>query len=82
MFDLVTIFLTTVSAAFIAVRFYRAIDGWQGFRHPLVGHQKKPSKMSLKALLGLISRISEPKQEAKTARLRSPKNGVEAPWGW
>ena len=76
MLDLVTLFLITFSVAFIAVRFYRAIVGWQGFRQPLVGQQNKPSKMSLTSL------ISEPKQKAKTVRLRSPKNGVKAPWGW
>jgi hypothetical protein len=81
MLDLVTLFLITFSAAFIAVRFYRAVVGWQGFRQPLVGQQNNPSKMSLKAQLE-YSLISEPKQKAKTVRLRSPKNGVKAPWGW
>ena len=76
MLALVTIFLITFSAAFITVRFYRALDGWQGSRQTLGGQQNKPSKMSLTSL------ISEPKQKAKTVRLRSPKNGVEAPWGW
>lgn len=82
MLELVTIFLITFSAAFISVRFYRAVSGWQGFRQPLVGQQNKPSKMSLKTQLGFLSLISEPKQIAKTVRLRSPKNGVKAPWGW
>ena len=80
MLDLVTIFLITFSAAFITVRFYRAVDGWQGSRQPLVGQQNKPSKISLKAQLGSL--IFEPTQKAKTVRLRSPKNGVKAPWGW
>ena len=80
MLELVTLFLITFSVAFITVRFYRAVNGWQGFKQPLVGQQNKPSKMSLKAQLGLL--ISEPKQKAKTVRLRSPKNGVKAPWGW
>ena len=82
MLELVTILLITFSAAFITVRFYRAVNGWQGFRQPLVGQQNKPSKMSLKAQLGFLSLISEPKQKAKIVRLRSPKNGVKAPWGW
>jgi hypothetical protein len=82
MLDLVKIFLITLSAAFIAVRFYRAVDGWQGFRQPLVGQQNKPSKISLKAQLGFISLIFEPKQKGKTVRLRSATNGVKAPWGW
>ena len=82
MLELVTIFLITFSVAFIVVRLYRAVDGWQGFRKPLAGQQKVPSKMSLKAQLGFISLISEPKQKSKTVRLRSPKNGVKAPWGW
>jgi len=80
MLGLVTIFLITFSVAFIAVRFYRAIDGWQGSRQALVGQQNKASKMSLMAQLGLL--ISEPKQKAKTVRLRSPGNAVKAPWGW
>ena len=82
MLELVTIFLITFSAAFVIVRFYRAVDGWQGFRQPLVGQQNKPSKMSLKSQLGFMSLIFEPKQKAKTVRLRSPKNVVKAPWGW
>ena len=82
MLELVTILLITFSAAFITVRLYRAVNGWQGFRQPLVGQQNKPSKMSLKAQLGFLSLISEPKQKAKIVRLRSPKNGVKAPWGW
>ena len=80
MLAIVTIVLITFSAAFITIRFYRAVDGWQGSKQLLVGQQNKPSKMSLKAQLGLL--ISEPRQKAKTVRLRSPKNGVKAPWGW
>ena len=81
MLDLVTLFLITLLAAFIAIRIYRAIVGWQGFRQPLVGQQNEPSKMSLRAQLE-YSLISGPKQKAKTVRLLSPKNGVKAPWGW
>ena len=80
MFALVTILLITFSAAFITVRFYRAVEGRQGSRQLLVGQQNKPSKLSLKAQLGIL--ISEPKQKAKAVRLRSPENGVKAPWGW
>ena len=80
MLTIVTILLITFSAAFITIRFYRAIDGWQGSKQLLVGKQNKPSKKSLKAQLGLL--ISEPRQKAKTVRLRSPKNEVKAPWGW
>ena len=49
MLDLFTHFLYTFLTAFIAVRFYRAVDGWQGFRQPAVWQQNKPSYMSLKA---------------------------------
>ena len=80
MFALVILFLITFSAAFIAIRFYRAVDGWQVSKQLCVGQQNKPSKMSLKEQLGLL--ISEPKQKAKTVRLSSPGNGVKAPWGW
>jgi len=83
MLDLVTHFLFTFLIALIAVRLYRAVAGWQGFWRPVVEQQNKPSRMSLKAKLGFfISLISEPKQKAKVVRLRSPKNGVKAPWGW
>ena len=82
MLELVTIFLVTFSAAFIIVRFYRALDGWQGFRQPSAGQKNKPSKMSLKGQLGFMSLIAEPKQKARTVRLPGPKNGVKAPWGW
>ena len=80
MLALVTIFFITLSIALIIVRFYRALEGWQGSRQLLVGQPGKPSKMSLKDQLGLL--FSEPKQKAKTVRLRSPSNGVKAPWGW
>ena len=80
MLELVAIFLIAFSAAFITVRFYRALDGWQGFRQPLAGQENNSSKVSLKAQLGSL--ISEPSQKAKTVRLRSPINGVKAPWGW
>jgi len=82
MLDLVTLFLITLLTAFIAVRFYRAVDGWQGFRQPLVGQKNKTSNMSLKTQLGFISLISEPRQKARTVRLRSDRNGIKAPWGW
>jgi len=82
MLELVTIFLFTFLTAFIAVRLYRALAGWQGFRRPLVGRQDKSSHMSLKAQLGFIALISEPRQKAKAVRLRSPIYGIKAPWGW
>ena len=82
MLELVTILLITFSAAFITVRFYRGVNGWQGFRQPFERQQNKPSKTSLKAQLGFLSLIFEPKQKAKIVRLRGPKNGVKAPWGW
>jgi len=82
MLALVTIFLFTFLLSFIAVRLYRALAGWQGFRRPVMEQQNKPSPMSLKTQLGFISLISEPRQKAKLVRLRSPKNGIKAPWGW
>lgn len=83
MFGLVVqLLVVTFSAVFIAVRIYRALDGWQGFSKPLAGQQNKPSKTSLKAQLGFISLISKPEQKAKTVRLGSPKNEAKAPWGW
>ena len=82
MLALVTIFLCTFLISFVAVRLYRALAGWQGFRRPVVEQQGKPSRMSLKAQLGFISLISEPKQKARAVRLRSHKSGIRAPWGW
>ena len=82
MLDLFIHFLFTFLTAFIAVRFCRAVDGWQGFRQPLVGQQNNPSDMSLRAQLEFMSLSSEPKQKAKVVRLRSAMNGVKAPWGW
>jgi len=82
MLDLVTIFLITFLTAFIAVRFYRAVEGWCGFRQPLAGKQNKSSNMSLKTQMGFISLFFEPKQKAKTVRLRGPKTLIKAPWGW
>jgi hypothetical protein len=82
MLDLFIHFLFTFLTAFIAIRFCRAVDGWQGFRQPLVELQHIRSRMSLKTQMGFISLISEPKQKAKVVRLRSATNGVKAPWGW
>ena len=80
MLGLVTIFLITFSVAYITVRFYRAIDGWQGSVQPSTGQRNKPSKRSLVTQLG--SMLSEPNQKAKTVRLRGSNSAVKAPWGW
>ena len=82
MLALVTIFLGTFLIALVVVRLYRAVAGWQGFKQGVVGREGKASRMTLKAQMGYITLLSASRQEAKSVRLRSPKGGIKAPWGW
>ena len=82
MLALIAIFLSTFLIAVIAVRLYRALAGWQGFRQVVVGRDKKTTRMTLKAQMGYITLMAAPRQKAKAVRLRNPKDGIKAPWGW
>jgi len=82
MLALISIFLGTFLIAAIAVRLYRAVAGWQGFRQVLVGREKKTTRTTLKAQMGYITLMAAPRQKARAIRLRSPKGGIKTPWGW
>lgn len=82
MLALVTIFLFTLLLATVAVWIYRSISGWHGFKQTVVGHSKTTVRMKLRAQQGYISLISPKRNEVKKIRLRTPKGGIKAPWGW
>jgi cytochrome c oxidase assembly protein Cox11 len=82
MLALVTIFLTTFLIAFVAVHLYRAVAGWQGLKQAVVGRENKATSTTLKAQMGFITLMGPSRKKAKSVRLRSPKDGIKAPWGW
>jgi hypothetical protein len=87
MLALVTIFLATLLIAAATIWLYRSLAGWQGFKHSVgVPGVQRPtgSKAGLKlsAQQGFISLFGSSKEAVRNKRLRSPKNGIKAPWGW
>ncbi len=68
MLSIVTIFLLTFAAAFIAVRFYRAVDGWQGSRQPIGGARKQTFKDVTQGSVG----ITDFRTQAESEDSQSP----------
>mgnify|MGYP001813139412 CR=1 FL=1 len=86
MLALITIFLATFLIAVTVIWLYRSIAGWQGFSDG-VGSRKQQTKnmrpnMKLSAQQGFISMFSSSREVARAKKLRSPKDGIKAPWGW
>jgi hypothetical protein len=82
MLALATIFLATFLIASIAVSLYRKISGWHGFNETLVGRPGATMLIQIKAQQGYISLVPASREHANRIRLRSPKGGIKAPWGW
>ena len=82
MLSLATILLVTLLTAVTVVWLYRTLSGWHGFKATLVSRDNRRVGMSLKAQQGYISLIPASREKAINVRLRSPKGGVRAPWGW
>ena len=84
MLALVTIFLATLLIALTTIWLYRSIAGWQGFKGDVIVKRSKGSKAGLKlsAQQGFIALFASSNETVKHKRLRSPKHGIKAPWGW
>ena len=85
MLALITIFLATLLIATTTIWLYRSLAGWQGFKGGVSSVQRpKGSKAGLKlsAQQGFIALFASSKETVRNKRLRSPKHGIKAPWGW
>lgn len=83
MLAIVTIFLVTLIASAIAVWMYRKISGWEGLGDASAANNpQRGGKRKMGLQQGFISLVSAPKERARNRRLRSPNDGIKAPWGW
>lgn len=84
MLALVSIFLATLLVAVATIWLYRSLAGWQGLKGGVDEKSPKGSKAGLKlsAQQGFISPFASSKGMIKYKRLRSPEDGIKAPWGW
>ena len=84
MLALVTIFVATLLIAATTIWMYRSLAGRQGFRRN-VQTQKGKNTAGMKLRVqqeGFISLFYTSHKNARNKRLRSPKDGIKAPWGW
>lgn len=79
---LAAIFLITIIVSATAVWLYRRISGWQGFNRALVGRPQLTDRTKIGLQQGFISMFASPRKRAKNMKLRSPRGGIKAPWGW
>jgi len=82
MLALVSIFLTTLLIATTAVWIYRTISGWHGFNEAVFGRSGTTMQMTISAQQGFITLNPAPRDRVRRIKLRSPKGGLKAPWGW
>ena len=82
MLTLVTIFLTTLIVALVAVWLYRSISSWQGFKRTVIRQRTTSVRMKLSAQQGYISLIQPSRKAAMRTRSRDSDSDVKAPWGW
>jgi len=82
MLALVLIFVLTLLISFVAVRFYRIVTGWSGFSGDILGRSNSAMMMTVKTQQGFITINPKSKDRERKIRLRSPKGGIKAPWGW
>ena len=82
MLALVSIFVLTLLISFVAVRFYRLVAGWSGFSGDILGRSGPNLMMTVKTQQGFITLNPKSRGRERKIRLRSPKGGIKAPWGW
>jgi hypothetical protein len=82
MLALVIIFLTTLLIATIVVWIYRAISDWYGLNQTVFGRFGTTMQMEISAQQGFITLNPVRRESVRRIRLRSPKGGLKAPWGW
>jgi hypothetical protein len=83
MLAFVTIFVATLLIAATTIWMYRSFAGWQGFKRNVQTQKgKNTAGMKFRVQQGFISMFSTSHENARNKRLRSPKDGIKAPWGW
>ena len=83
MLALVTIFVATLLIATTTIWMYRSLAGLQVFKGIVQTQKgKNTAGMKLEVQQGFISMFSTSYGNARNRRLRSPKGGIKAPWGW
>ena len=82
MLVLVTIFLATFLIAVTTIWLYRSVSGWQGFKANVGSRKDMGTSLELSAQQGFISLFASSREVVKTKKLRSPRDGIKAPWGW
>jgi hypothetical protein len=83
MLALVTIFIASCLIALTIIWMYRLLAGWQGLKSNVPTQKGKNTVgMKLNVQQGFISMFSTSHENARNKRLRSPKDGIKAPWGW
>jgi len=84
MLVLVTTFVATLLIAATTIWMYRSLAGWQGLKRN-VQTQKGKNTAGMKLRVQqeeFLSMFSTSYGNARNKRLRSPKYGIKAPWGW
>ena len=82
MFELVFIFLVTITMSSAAVWLYRKISGWDGFTETLVGRPQPVRRMKIGAQQGFISLVPKRAEKSRNVRLRRTQKNIKTPWGW
>lgn len=84
MLALVSLFLATLLIALTTIWLYRSLAGWQGFRRDVSASSSKDSGVGFKpgSQKGFTSLFVSSREMVRNKTLRSPKNGIKAPWGW
>jgi hypothetical protein len=79
---LITVFLSTLIIAAIAVSLYRLVSYWHGFNKPIAGILENTTRIRPQVQQGFKTLTASSRGSAKHKELRSPKGGIQSPWGW
>ena len=82
MLTLITVFLSTLIIAAIAVSLYRLVSYWRGFNKPIAGILENTTRIRPQVQQGFKTLTAFSRGSAKPKKLRSPKDGIKSPWGW
>ena len=82
MLALITILLSTLIIAAIAVSLYRLVSYWRGFNKPIAGILENTTRISSQVQRGFMTLTASSRGSAKHKKLHSPKGGIKSPWGW
>lgn len=85
MITLTALILITFCAAIFAVIAYRSLHGIQISKRNIIFRRKNSGQMQRGGQHGFISLQllhRSRKENVKQIKLRSPRSGISAPWGW